>query len=180
MKQGPGGSSSAPSISISQQALLKGMIVDLNASSATILRRGGCLSKCDNYPLSWFGDCQYTFHFASCCIKRRNRLTYNHIRSGGRITVTKADIIDQISAGTGLTKLETEAVVNGFISVVKSELKRGGRIDLRGFGSFTVQHRAARTARNPRTNTPVHVPASDIPLFKASKEFRKEVDESVS
>jgi len=93
--------------------------------------------------------------------------------------VTKADIIDQISAGTGLTKLETEAVVNGFISVVKSELKGGGRIDLRGFGSFTVQHRAARTARNPRTNTPVHVPATNIPAFKASKEFRREVDESV-
>lgn len=92
--------------------------------------------------------------------------------------MTKADIIDQISAGTGLTKLETEAVVNGFISVVKAELIRGGRIDLRGFGSFTVQHRASRTARNPRTNTPVHVPATNIPAFKPSKEFKKEVDSS--
>lgn len=94
--------------------------------------------------------------------------------------MTKADIIDQISAGTGLTKLETEAVVNGFITVVKSEMLRGGRVDLRGFGAFTVQHRAARTARNPRTNTPVHVAASTIPVFKPSKEFRKEVDESVA
>jgi len=111
---------------------------------------------------------------------KRNRLTSNHIRSSRRITVTKADIIDQVSAGTGLTKLETEAVVNGFISVVKAELKRGGRIDLRGFGSFTVQHRAARTARNPRKNIPVHVPATNIPAFKPSKEFKKEVDESIS
>jgi DNA-binding protein HU-beta len=110
----------------------------------------------------------------------RNRLTCNHIRSARRITVTKADIIDQISAGTGLTKLETEAVVNGFISVVKAELKRGGRVDLRGFGSFTVQHRAARTARNPRKNIPVHVPATNIPAFKPSKEFKKEVDDSIS
>ena len=94
--------------------------------------------------------------------------------------MTKADIIDQVSAGTGLTKLETEAVVNGFISVVKSELMRSGRVDLRGFGSFTVQHRAARTARNPRKNVPVHVPAAHIPVFKPSKEFKKEVDESVS
>ena len=93
--------------------------------------------------------------------------------------MTKADIIDQISDGTGLTKLETEAVVNGFMTVIKAELKQGGRIDLRGFGSFTVQHRAARTARNPRTNTPVHVPATFIPAFKASKEFRKEVDEAM-
>ncbi len=94
--------------------------------------------------------------------------------------MTKADIIDQISAGTGLTKLETEAVVNGFITVIKTELKRGGRIDLRGFGSFSVQHRAARTARNPRTNTPVHVPSTNIPAFKASKEFRRDVDAAVS
>lgn len=94
--------------------------------------------------------------------------------------MTKADIIDQISEGTGLTKLETEAVVNGFVSVVKSEMLRGGRIDLRGFGTFSVQKRAARTARNPRTNTPVHVPASNIPVFKPSKEFRKEVDEAVN
>lgn len=94
--------------------------------------------------------------------------------------MTKADIIDKISDGTGLTKLETEAVVNGFMTVVKNEMLRGGRVDLRGFGAFTVQHRAARTARNPRTNTPVHVPASTIPVFKPSKEFRKEVDESVA
>ena len=90
--------------------------------------------------------------------------------------MTKADIIDQISAGTGLTKMETEAVVNGFMSVIKSALVEGERVDLRGFGSFTVQHRAARTARNPRTNTPVKVAASNIPSFKPSKEFRKEVD----
>jgi len=94
--------------------------------------------------------------------------------------VTKADIIDQISEGTGLTKLETEAVVNGFMTVIKSELVKGGRIDLRGFGSFTVQHRAARTARNPRTNTPVPVAASNIPVFKPSKDFRKDVDEALT
>lgn len=94
--------------------------------------------------------------------------------------MTKADIIDKISEGTGLTKMETEAVVNGFMTVVKNEMLRGGRVDLRGFGAFTVQQRAARTARNPRTNTPVHVPASIIPVFKPSKEFRKEVDETVA
>ena len=94
--------------------------------------------------------------------------------------MTKADIIDQISGGTGLTKLETEAVVNAFMMVIKAELKNGGRIDLRGFGSFSVQHRAARTARNPRTNTPVPVPASHIPAFKPSKDFRKDVDNAMS
>ena len=93
--------------------------------------------------------------------------------------MTKADIIDQISGGTGLTKLETEAVVNGFMTVVKQALLRNERVDLRGFGSFSVQHRAARTARNPRTNEPVHVPPTFIPLFKPSKEFRNEVNEAI-
>lgn len=93
--------------------------------------------------------------------------------------VTKADIIERISSGTGLTKLETEAVVNGFISIVKGSLLDGERVDLRGFGSFGVQHRAARTARNPRTNQPVHVPATYVPYFKPSREFRKNVDRAI-
>ncbi|MCZ6706147.1 MAG: integration host factor subunit beta [Bacteroidetes bacterium] len=94
--------------------------------------------------------------------------------------MTKADIIERISSGTGLTKLETEAVVNGFISIVKDSLLDGERVDLRGFGSFGVQHRAARTARNPRTNQPVHVPATYVPFFKPSREFRKNVDRSIT
>lgn len=96
------------------------------------------------------------------------------------ILVTKADIIERVSSGTGLTKLETEAVVNGFISIVKDSLLDGERVDLRGFGSFGVQHRAARTARNPRTNQPVHVPATYVPFFKPSREFRKNVDRSIT
>ncbi len=90
--------------------------------------------------------------------------------------MTKADLIDQIASGTGLTKIETEAVVNGFIALLKAGLKRGERIDLRGFGTFRVQLRAARTARNPRTNEEIEVPAQYVPVFKPSREFRHEVD----
>ena len=94
--------------------------------------------------------------------------------------MTKANIVKKIATGTGLTTLETESVVNGFISIVKDSLLNGERVDLRGFGSFNVQHRAARTARNPRTNQPVHVPSTYIPMFKPSRSFRKDVDDSVS
>jgi nucleoid DNA-binding protein len=93
-----------------------------------------------------------------------------------RITVTKADIVEQIAGGTGLTKVETEAVINGFIHTVKNALIEGTRVDLRGFGTFMVQERAARTARNPRTNQPIAVPSAHIPVFKPSKEFRHTVD----
>ncbi|MFW5973144.1 MAG: HU family DNA-binding protein [Bacteroidota bacterium] len=94
--------------------------------------------------------------------------------------MNKADIVDRIASGTGLTKIETEAVVNGFISTVIDALAHGQTIELRGFGTFKIQHRAPRTARNPRTNTELTVPARHVPVFKPSKDFRQEVERSLS
>ncbi len=90
--------------------------------------------------------------------------------------MNKADIIDRIAEGTGLTKIETEAVVNGFIHTVIDAMKEGKSIELRGFGTFKIQHRAPRTARNPRTNEELQVPARHVPVFKPSKDFRNEVE----
>lgn len=92
--------------------------------------------------------------------------------------MNKADIIDRIATGTGLTKIETEAVVNGFMTTVIQALEQGEHIELRGFGTFRVRHRAARTARNPRTNEVVEVPAHYTPVFKPSRDFRDGVDEA--
>ena len=92
--------------------------------------------------------------------------------------VTKADIIERIASGTGLTKIETEAVVNGFIATVIKALTQGEGVELRGFGSFRAQHRAARTARNPRTKEVVDIEARYVPVFKPSKDFRDAVDEA--
>lgn len=93
--------------------------------------------------------------------------------------VTKADIVDQISSGTGLTKTETEAVINAFMSIVKAAIAEGEPVYLRGFGTFKAQRRAARTARNPRTNEAVRVAERVLPIFKASQEFRDEVERKV-
>lgn len=93
--------------------------------------------------------------------------------------VTKADIIDRIANGTGLTKIETEAVVNGFITTIVDAMKEDDGIELRGFGSFRVQHRKARKARNPQTNEEVRIGPRYVPVFRASKELRKAVDQSV-
>lgn len=93
--------------------------------------------------------------------------------------MTKADIIERIASGTGLTKIETEAVVNGFIATVIKALTQGEGVELRGFGSFRTQHRAARTARNPRTKEIVEIDARYVPVFKASKDFRDAVDEAM-
>ncbi len=93
--------------------------------------------------------------------------------------MTKADIVDVISSSTGLTKVETEAVVNGFMETVIDAMKRGERIELRGFGSFKVVKRAPRKARNPKTNEELIVPEQYVPVLKMSDDFKDAVNEAM-
>jgi len=93
--------------------------------------------------------------------------------------MTKADIVEVIASSTGITKIETEAVVNGFLDTVIESMKRGENIELRGFGSFKVVKRAQRIARNPKTNQEVTVPEQFVPVLKVSKDFKKAVNESL-
>jgi DNA-binding protein HU-beta len=93
--------------------------------------------------------------------------------------MTKADIVDRIAKGTGLTKIETKAVVDGFMSTVQQAMKEGKRIELRGFGVFEVEHRAPRTGRNPQTNEPVPIDDRYEPVFRPSRKFREAVDASL-
>ncbi len=94
--------------------------------------------------------------------------------------MTKADIVDVIASATGLTKVETEAVVDGFISTVINSLKEGKNIEIRGFGSFKVKKRRGRMARNPRTGEQVRVEEHYVPLFKVSKELKGLVNENLT
>jgi DNA-binding protein HU-beta len=93
--------------------------------------------------------------------------------------VTKADIVDVIASGTGLTKVETEAVVDGFIQTVIASLRDGKNIEIRGFGSFKVKKRKGRMARNPRTGEQVPVQDHYVPIFKVSKELKSVVNENL-
>jgi DNA-binding protein HU-beta len=93
--------------------------------------------------------------------------------------VTKADIVDVIASATGLTKVETEAVVDGFIQTVINAMKEGKNIEIRGFGSFKVKKRKGRVARNPRTGEQVMVGEHFVPIFKVSKELKHVVDENL-
>ncbi len=96
-----------------------------------------------------------------------------------RYTLTKADIVDTIATATGLTKVETEAVVDGFISTVINAMKEGKNIEIRGFGSYKVKKRKGRVARNPRTGEQVMVSEHWVPLFKVSKEVKALVNENL-
>ena len=93
--------------------------------------------------------------------------------------MTKADIVDVIASATGLTKVETEAVVDGFIQTVINSMKEGKNIEIRGFGSFKVKKRKGRMARNPRTGEQVMVDEHFVPIFKVSKELKHLVDENL-
>ena len=90
--------------------------------------------------------------------------------------MTKADIVRLIAEGTGLTKTDTAAVVDGFIGAVVEALEREDHIEIRGFGTFRVVERAPRTGRNPRTGAEVKIDGRKAPAFKPSKELRARVN----
>ncbi len=90
--------------------------------------------------------------------------------------MTKADIIDKIASGTGLKKIDTEVVVDGFFKTIIDALASGHGIEIRGFGSFKVRKKKPRNARNPRTGEKVYVGEHYVPAFKFSKDFKSAVD----
>ena len=92
--------------------------------------------------------------------------------------MTKADLVNVIAEGTGLTKVETQAVIDGLFATISYGLKNGERIECRGFGNFKVVKRNARTARNPKTNEPIFVPEHFTVVFRPSKELKKYVNNS--
>ena len=94
-------------------------------------------------------------------------------------TTTKIDLVNAISHKTGLTKNETESVVNSLFESIIESLKEGKRIEIRGFGSFNIRQKNVRLARNPRTGDKVTVEAKKVPSFKISREFKLAVSESL-
>jgi DNA-binding protein HU-beta len=92
--------------------------------------------------------------------------------------MTKAEIVDEISKETGLTKLETKAVVDGVLSTIINAVASGKRIELRGFGVFKSKTRKPRIARNPKTGASVPLEERSVPVFKPSPDFLKKVNKN--
>lgn len=90
--------------------------------------------------------------------------------------MTKSELIDVIAQRKKLSRKEAELVVNTVLKEVSDSLGRGERVELRGFGSFSVKVRPAREGRNPKTGEKVHVAEKKVPFFKAGKELRQRVD----
>jgi nucleoid DNA-binding protein len=89
--------------------------------------------------------------------------------------MTKADLVERIANSTGLTKKDTALAVDHLINAVKDALREGRHIEIRGFGTFKVKQRKARTARNPRTGDPVQLPPRKVAIFKVSKELKDRI-----
>lgn len=89
--------------------------------------------------------------------------------------MTKADLIEKIAAKAKISKKAANVALNTFVGSVTTALRKGDRVALVGFGTFSVTKRKARTARNPRTGEPIHVPARKAPKFKAGRDLKKAV-----
>jgi len=86
--------------------------------------------------------------------------------------MTKAELVDQVTALGDLTRRDGEVIVDTLFDSVIGALKAGDKIEVRGFGSFRTRQRKPRTGRNPKTGASVAVPAKRVPFFKPSKELR--------
>jgi len=93
--------------------------------------------------------------------------------------MTKADIVDEIAKATGLTKIETKAVVDGVFGSIINAISNGKRIELRGFGVFKQKSRKPRMARNPKSGELVPLAKRYVPVFKPSPDFLAKVNESM-
>ena len=77
-----------------------------------------------------------------------------------------------------LTRRDMERVVAVVLETIMQTLEQGARVELRGFGAFSVRHRKARAGRNPRTGAPVSVPEKHVPFFRTGKDLRESIDAS--
>ncbi|NLM75785.1 MAG: HU family DNA-binding protein [Clostridiaceae bacterium] len=90
--------------------------------------------------------------------------------------MNKADLISAVAQKSGLTKKDSEAAINAFISVVEDALTSGEKVVLVGFGTFETKDRAARKGRNPQTKETIVIPASKAPVFKPGKALKEKVN----
>ena len=88
------------------------------------------------------------------------------------ITMNKTEIIAAVAEKTGMTKKDAERVINATLETIETSLVKGDKVQISGFGIFEVKAREARVGRNPRTKETIQIPATRLPVFKASKALK--------
>ncbi len=91
--------------------------------------------------------------------------------------MTRSDLVEQLAERFGqLTQRDADVAVKAILEAMGNALTRGHRIEIRGFGSFSVNHRPPRMGRNPRTGDPVPIPERRVPHFKPGKALRQAIE----
>ncbi len=93
-----------------------------------------------------------------------------HLRGG--VKMNKTELVAAMADQAGLSKKDAEKALKAFTDVVAAELKKDGKVQLVGFGTFEVSKRAAREGRNPQSGAVMKIPASKAPKFKAGKALK--------
>lgn len=89
--------------------------------------------------------------------------------------MNKAELIAVAAEQAGMSKKDTEAIINAALDAIIATLKNGDKVQLVGFGAFEVKARAERVGRNPRTKEEIRIPASKVPVFKPGKALKDAV-----
>lgn len=89
--------------------------------------------------------------------------------------MNKTELISAVSESAGLTKKDTERVVNALVDALTAALVKGDKVQISGFGSFETKVREARVGRNPHTKEAIEIPATRVPAFKPSKALKDTV-----
>lgn len=90
--------------------------------------------------------------------------------------MNKSELIEKLSERTGLNVVQAEEVVNLIYKKMRDTMVSGGRIEIRGFGSFVVKEYQAYQGRNPKTGDKIAVPPKKLPFFKVGKELKERID----
>ena len=86
--------------------------------------------------------------------------------------MNKTELIAAVAESAGLTKKDTERVINAAVDAITASLVKGEKVQISGFGTFEIKDREARVGRNPHTKEAVEIPATRVPTFKASKSLK--------
>ncbi len=90
--------------------------------------------------------------------------------------MNKAELIDAIATGSGLTKVDARRSLDATIEAIENALKKGDKVSLVGFGSFEIKRSEARTGRNPQTGKEINIPAKNSVKFKAGADLKRKVN----
>ena len=90
--------------------------------------------------------------------------------------MTKAELVEKLADKSKLSRKQAVDVINAMTQSISDSLAEGNKVEIRGFGSFRIRDRKARTAYNPRSRVEVEVPAKKVPFFKAGNDLKKMVD----